>query len=43
MIELETKKESHPFVKPKFTADFPQAVVREGADELTLRGEEEGM
>ena len=27
-------------VKPKFTADFLEAVVREGADELTLRAEE---
>ena len=30
-------------VKPKFTTDFPEAVVREGADELTLRTEEEGI
>ena len=30
-------------VKPKFTTDFPEAVVREGADELTLRTEEDGM
>ena len=29
-------------VKPKFTTDFPEAVVREVADELTLRAEEEG-
>ena len=29
-------------VKPKFTTDFPGAVVREGADELTLRAHEEG-
>ena len=28
---------------PKFTADFPEAVFREGADELTLRREEKGM
>ena len=26
-------------MKPKFTTDFPEAVVREAADELTLRGE----
>ena len=30
-------------VKPKFRADFPEAVVREGANELTLRRDEEGM
>ena len=24
-------------VKPKFTSDFPEAVIQEGADELTLR------
>ena len=30
-------------VKPKFTTDFLEAVVREGADELTLRTEAEGM
>ena len=29
-------------VKAKFKTDFPEAVVREGADELTLRAEEEG-
>ena len=29
-------------VKPNFTIYFPEAVVREGADELTLRPEEEG-
>ena len=29
-------------VKPKFTTDFPEAVVREGADELALRADEEG-
>ena len=32
-----------PVVKPNFTADVPEAVVREGADELTLRREEEGV
>ena len=30
-------------VQPRFTADFPAAVVREGANEPTLPGEEEGM
>ena len=34
--------ESHLMVKLKITADLPRAVVREGADELTLRREEEG-
>ena len=35
-------RESLPLVKPTFTTDFPEAVVREGADELTLR-RQEGM
>ena len=30
-------------VKLKFTGDFPEAVIREGADELTLRAEEVGV
>ena len=30
-------------VNPNFIADFLEAVVQEGADELTLRAEEEGM
>ena len=34
--------ESKKVVKPKFTTDFPEAVAREGADELTLRAHEEG-
>ena len=41
--DLEKTQESLPVVKPQFTADFPEAVVREGADELTLRAEEQGM
>ena len=28
--------ESRKVVKPKFTADFPGAVIREGAGELTI-------
>ena len=28
------------WVKPDFTSDFPEAAVREGADELTLRVDE---
>ena len=40
---LEKTQDSLPVLKPKFTADFPEAVVREGADELILRREgEEG-
>ena len=34
--------ESRPVVKLKFTTDFLEAVVRTGADELTLRAHEEG-
>ena len=34
--DLEKNMESRPVVKPKFT-DFPEVVVREGADELTRR------
>ena len=34
---------SFQVVRPKFTEDFPEAVVREGADELTLRAEGEGV
>ena len=34
--------ESHSLMRPKFATDFPEPVVREGADELTLR-REEGM
>ena len=33
--DLEKTQESRPVVKPKFTTDFPEAVVREGANELT--------
>ena len=40
--ELDQNVESRKVVKPKFTTDFPEAVVREGADELTLRADEEG-
>ena len=40
--DLELNMESRPVWRPKFTTDFPDAVVREGADELTLRKEEEG-
>ena len=29
-------------VKPRFTADFPEAVIGEGTEELTLRAEEVG-
>ena len=38
--EQDKNVESRKVVKPKFTRDFPEAVVREG---LTLRTEQEGM
>ena len=41
--DLEKNMESRPVVKPKFTTDFPDALVRQGVNELTLRAEEEGM
>ena len=41
--DSEKNMESRPVAKPKFTTDFPEALVQEGADELTLRPEEEGM
>ena len=37
--DSEKNMESRKVMKPKFTTDFPE----EGADELTLRCEEEGM
>ena len=42
--ELEKNMESGKVVKPKFTTDFPEAVVQEGVEELTLRlrADEEG-
>ena len=40
--DLERTLESLPVVEPKFTADILEAMVREGADELTLRRGEEG-
>ena len=38
-LERETKLKK--LVKPKFPTDFPGAVIQEGADELTLRADEE--
>ena len=35
--DLEKTPESHSTVKSKCTADIPEGLVREGADELTLR------
>ena len=32
--------ESRKVVEPKFTTDFPEAVLQEGADELTLQSGE---
>ena len=42
VCELDKKVKSSKVVEPKFTADFAEAVVGEGADELTLRADEEG-
>ena len=41
--DLDKNMESKPVLKPKFTTDVREAVIREGADELTLRRQEEGM
>ena len=41
MGDLEKNMESRLVVKPMFTTDFAGAVVREGADVLTLRAEKE--
>ena len=38
--DLEREAKSKKVVKPKFTTDFPRAVIREGAGELTLRAHE---
>ena len=40
--DLEKNMESRPVEKPKFTIDFPEAVVWGGVDELTLRADEAG-
>ena len=40
---LHRETRSKKVVKLKFTADFPGAVIGEGADELTLRAHEEGV
>ena len=42
LVDLEKNLESRNVVKPKFTTDFPEAVLREGPDELTLLAEDEG-
>ena len=39
--DLEKETRSKKVVKPRFTTDFLGPVVREGADELTLRAHEE--
>ena len=41
IVDLEKHTQSKKVVKPKIATDFPKAVVREGADELTLRAHEE--
>ena len=40
--ELDKNVESRKVLKPEFTTDSPEAMVREGPDELTLRADEEG-
>ena len=40
--ERDKNVESRKVVTPKFTTDLSEAVVRDGADELTLRADEEG-
>ena len=39
--DLEKETKSKKGEKPKFTTDFPRAVILEGADELNLRAREE--
>ena len=41
--DLDKNMESKKVVKPKLTTDVREVVTREGADEVTLRDEEEGM
>ena len=43
MALWEKTQESFVVVKAKFTTNFPEVVLRAGADELTLQREEEGM
>ena len=41
--DMHQETKSKKVVKPKFTTDFPGAVIREGAGKLTLRAHEEGV
>ena len=41
--DLDKNMTSKKVVKPKFTTDVREVVTREGADELSLRDEEEGV
>ena len=41
--DLEKETRSKKDEKPRFATDFPRAVIREGAGELTLRAHEEGV
>ena len=41
--DCETNMESRKVVKPKITTDCLEAVVRGGAEELTVSADEEGM
>ena len=43
MGDVEMNMGSRKVVKPNFTTDYYRAMAREGADEPTLRAEEEGM
>ena len=43
VVDLDKNMESKKVVKPKLTTDVREVVTREGADEVTLRDEEEGM
>ena len=40
--DLRRGTESLPVEKPQFSEAFPEATIREGADELTLRADEVG-
>ena len=41
VCDLDKNMESRPVVKPKFTADFPEAEVREGTDDASKKKKEE--
>ena len=43
VVDLDKNVTSKKVVKPKFTTDVREVVTREGADELSLRDEEDGV